>query len=135
MVRCFGVSHSCVRVLGVPIACPIAMTVVRRRFHQHIVARTIIWRDMTGDGIAYDFEYALRTAAVYSDVSMVNAGDRNTGYQDVVGRFSAHYSLPAFETAWVCRSNSIFWRLFHLFQDKLIVLMSTGNIYHDRRVR
>ena len=65
MVRCVGVWHGCVRVLGVPIACPVAMIVVRRRFQEHIVARTRVWRDMTGDRIGYNFEYTMRTAALH----------------------------------------------------------------------
>ena len=72
MARCFGVWHGCVRVLGVPIACPVAMIMVRRRFQQHIVAR--VWRDMTGDGIAYDFEYTMRAAALHFGFSTVNTG-------------------------------------------------------------
>ena len=64
MARCFRVWHGCVRVLGVPIACPVAMIVVRRRFQQHIVPRIRVWRDMTGDGIGY-FEYTMRAAALH----------------------------------------------------------------------
>ena len=59
MVRCFGVWHGCVRVLGVPIACPVTMIVVRRQLQQYIVARIRVWRYMTGDGIGYDFEHTI----------------------------------------------------------------------------
>ena len=74
MARCFRVWHGCVRVLGVPIACPVAIIVVRRRFQQHIVARNGVWRDMSGDGIGYDFEYTMRAAASHFVFSMVNTG-------------------------------------------------------------
>ena len=79
MVRCFGVWHGCVRVLAVPIACPVAMIVVRRRFQQHIVARIRVWWDMTGDGIGYDFEYTMRAAALHFGFSTVNTGYWDTG--------------------------------------------------------
>ena len=76
MIRCFGVWHGCVRVLGVLIPC--LMIVVRRQFQQHIVARVRVWRDMTGDGIGYDFEYTMRAAAVHFGFSTVNKGYWNT---------------------------------------------------------
>ena len=79
MVRCFGVWHGCVRVLGVPIACPAAMVVVRRRFQQHVVARIRVWRDMTGDGIGYDFEYTMWAATLHFAFSTVNTGYWDTG--------------------------------------------------------
>ena len=79
MIRCFGVWHGCVRVLGVPIACTVAMIVVRRRFPQHIVARIRVWREMTGDGIGYDFEYTMRAAALHFGFSTVNTGYWDTG--------------------------------------------------------
>ena len=79
MIRRFGVWHGCVRVLGVPIACPVAMTLVRRQFQQHIVARIRGWPDMTGDGIGYDFEYTMRAAAGRFGFSTVNTGYWNTG--------------------------------------------------------
>ena len=75
-VRCFGVWYGCVRVLGVPI--PVAMIVVRRQFQQHTVARIWVCRDMTGDGIGYDFEYTMRAAAVHFGFSTVNKGYWNT---------------------------------------------------------
>ena len=77
MARCFGVWHGCVRVLGVPIACPVAIIVIRRRFQQHVVARIGVWRDMSGDGIGYDFEY-MRAAALHFPTV-------NTGYWDTLG--------------------------------------------------
>ena len=64
MVRCFGVWHGCVRVPGLPIAYPVATIVVRRQFKQHIVARIRIWRNLTGDGIGYDFEYTMFLASL-----------------------------------------------------------------------
>ena len=79
MIRCFGVWHGCVCVLSVPIACPVAMIVVWRQFQQHIVARIRVWRDMTGVGIGYDFEYTMRAAAVHFGFSTVNTGYWNTG--------------------------------------------------------
>ena len=79
MVRCFGVWLGCVRVLGMPIACPVAMIVVRRQFQQHNIARIRVWRDMTGNGIEYDFEYIVRAAAVHFGFSTVNTGYCNTG--------------------------------------------------------
>ena len=79
MVRYFGVWHGRVRLLGVHIAYPVAMIVVRRRFQQHIVARIRVWRDMTGDGIGYDFEYTMRAADVNFGLSTVNTGYWNTG--------------------------------------------------------
>ena len=100
MVRCFGVWHGCVRVLGAPIACPVAMIVVRRQFQQNIVALIGVWRDMTGDGVGYDFEYTMQAATVNFYFSTVNTGYWNTGWQDAVGPSNAHSSLPAFETAW-----------------------------------
>ena len=51
-----------------------AMIVVRRQFQQHIVASIRVWRDMTGDGIAYDFEYTMRAAALHFGFSTVNTG-------------------------------------------------------------
>ena len=74
-----GVWHGCVRVVGVPIACPVAMIGVRRRFQQHIVARIRVWRDMTGDGIGYDFEYTMRAAALHFGFFTVNTGLWDTG--------------------------------------------------------
>ena len=79
MVLCFGVWHGCVLVLGVPIACPVAMIVARRQFQQHIVARIRVWRDMTGDGIGYDCEYTMRAAALPFGFSTVNTGYWDTG--------------------------------------------------------
>ena len=78
MVRCFGVWHGRVRVLGVPIACSVAMIGVRRQFQQHIVARIRVRRDMTGDGIGYDFEYTMRVAVVHFGFPTVNTGYWNT---------------------------------------------------------
>ena len=74
MVRCFGVWHGYVRVLGVRIACLVAMIVVRRQSQQHIVARIRVWQDVTGDGIGYDFEYIMRAAAVHFGFSTVATG-------------------------------------------------------------
>ena len=79
MVRYFGVWHGYVGVLGIPIACPVAMIVVRRRFQQHIVARIRVWRDMASDGVGYDCEYTMRAAAVHFGFSTVNTGYWNTG--------------------------------------------------------
>ena len=79
MVRCFGVWHGCVRVLDVSIACPVAMNVVRRRFQHHIVARIRVWRDITDDGIGYDFEYTMRAAALHFGFSAVNTSYWDTG--------------------------------------------------------
>ena len=53
------------------------MVVVRRRFQQHVVARIRVWRDMTGDGIGYDFEYTMRAATLH--FSTVNTGYWDTG--------------------------------------------------------
>ena len=54
------------------------MIVARRQFQQHIVARIRVWRDMTGDGIGYDFEYTMRAADVNFGLSTVNTGYWNT---------------------------------------------------------
>ena len=40
------------------------MIVVRRQFQQNIVALIGVWRDMTGDGVGYDFEYTMQAATV-----------------------------------------------------------------------
>ena len=48
---------------GLPIACPAAACVARRRFKQLVVGLTRIWRKPTGEYNWYDFEYALRAAA------------------------------------------------------------------------
>ena len=50
-----------------------------RRFQQHIVARIGVWRDMSGDGIGYDFEYTVRAAVGHFGFSTVNMGYWNTG--------------------------------------------------------
>ena len=55
------------------------MIVVRRQFQQHIVARTRVWRNLTGDYIWYDFEYTVWVAAVPFGFSTVNTGYWNTG--------------------------------------------------------
>ena len=55
------------------------MIVVRRQFQQHIVTRIRVWRDMTCDGIGYDFEYTRRAAAMHLGFSTVNTGYWNTG--------------------------------------------------------
>ena len=55
------------------------MIVIRRQFQQHIIARIGVWRDMTGDGIGYDFEYTMRAAAGRFGFSTVNTGYWNTG--------------------------------------------------------
>ena len=55
------------------------MIVVRRQFQQHIVASIRVWRDMTGDCIAYDFEYTMRAAALHPGFSTVNTGYWDTG--------------------------------------------------------
>ena len=65
MVQCFGVWRGCIRVLGLPIACSVAMIVVRPQFQQNIVARIRVWRTLTGGGIWYDFEHTMRAAAVH----------------------------------------------------------------------
>ena len=69
----------CVCVLGVPIASPVAMIVVRRRFQQHIVAKIRVWRNMRGDGVGYDFEYTMRVATLHFGFSTVNTGYWDTG--------------------------------------------------------
>ena len=74
-----GIWHGCARVLGVPIACPVAIIVVWRQLQQHIVARIRGWRNMTGKGIEYDFEYTMRAAAMHFCLSTVNTGYLNTG--------------------------------------------------------
>ena len=55
------------------------MIVVRRRFQQHMVARIRGRRDMTGDGVGYDFEYTMRAAALPFGFSTVNTGYWDTG--------------------------------------------------------
>ena len=57
------------------------MIVVRRQFQQHLVAKIRVWRDMTGNGIGYDFEYTMRAAAVHFGFSTDNTGYWNTGYR------------------------------------------------------
>ena len=49
---------------GLPIACPAATCVARRQFQQHIIDMTRIWRNSAGEYDWYDFEYAVRAAAV-----------------------------------------------------------------------
>ena len=44
---------------------------------KHIVARIRVLRDMTGDGIGYDFEYTMRAATLH--FSTVNTGYWDTG--------------------------------------------------------
>ena len=56
------------------------MIIVSRKLQQHIVARISVWRNLTGDGIWYDFEYTMRAAAVpFGFSSMVNTGYLNCG--------------------------------------------------------
>ena len=56
------------------------MIIVSRKLQQHIVARISVWRNLTGDGIWYDFEYTMRAAAVpFGFSSTVNTGYLNCG--------------------------------------------------------
>jgi hypothetical protein len=59
----FGVWHGHTRVHGLPIACPVATLVVRRRFQQHIIDMTRVWRTSAGKYDWHDFEYTVRAAA------------------------------------------------------------------------
>ena len=71
------------------------MIVVRRQSQQDIVAKTRGWRDMTDDGIGYDFEHTRRAVAVQFGFSTANTGYWNTGEHVVVGRFSTNNLLQA----------------------------------------
>ena len=58
---------------------PRRMIIVGRPLQQHIVARIRVWRNLTGDGIWYNFEYTMRAAALHFGFSTVNTGYWDTG--------------------------------------------------------